>query len=217
MIVNLSQKKSVLGNYLSELRHSKIQQDRMRFRTNLNRIGFILGYEISEVLEYRTKSIKTPLGTARQKIVAESPVLATILRAGIGLHEGLLQAFDDSESAFVSAYRKHETEEKFDIKVEYMASPSLEDKTLVISDPMLATGKSMFSVYHALLKNGTPNQTIIASVISSPEALEFLEENMPKNTLIFTGDIDRELTAQSYIVPGLGDAGDLAYGSKIDQ
>lgn len=217
MIINLSSTPSVIGDYLADMRNVKTQKDPLRFRANLSRIGSLMGYEISKTLEFKTKSVKTPLGTAREKVLVEQPVLATILRAGLGMHEGLLHTFDRSDNAFVSAYRKHETEEKFDIKVEYMAAPNLEDRSLIISDPMLATGKSMFAVYDALLQNGTPQQTIIAAIISSPEALEYLQDVMPKNTVIFTAAIDKELTAQSYIVPGLGDAGDLAYGEKLDR
>lgn len=216
MIINLSNTPSIIGDYMADMRHVKIQKDPLRFRHNLSRIGALMAYEISKTLDFKVKSIKTPLGTAREKVLNEQPVLATILRAGLGMHEGLLNVFDRSDNAFVSAYRKHETDEKFDIQVEYMAAPNLEDRTLILSDPMLATGKSMFAVYDALLKNGTPQQTIIAAIISSPEALEYLKEVMPKNTVIFTACIDKELTAQSYIVPGLGDAGDLAYGQKLD-
>ncbi len=216
MTINLSEKQSIIGDYLSELRSTKIQSDRMRFRKNLSRIGELMAYEISKTLDFKAKTIKTPLGNARQKVLVDSPVLATILRAGMGMHNGLLEIFDKSDNAFVSAYRKHLNEEDFDIKVEYLAGPSIEDRVLIISDPMLATGQSMFSVYHALLKNGTPERTIIAAVISSPEAIEFLEQNMPKGTIIVNAAIDKELTAQSYMVPGLGDAGDLAYGEKLD-
>lgn len=215
MTVHFSETPSLLSNYIGELRDIQVQKDRMRFRTNLKRIGKLMAYEISKDLAYHEKSVKTPLGIAKTTILAKQPVLGTILRAGLGFHEGFLDCFDQSESAFVSAYRKHTSEEDFDIVVEYLAAPSLEDKILILSDPMLATGASMFSVYDSLLKNGQPIKVIIAAIIASKEALTFLEAKMPKGTDFYIGAIDDELTAQSYIVPGLGDAGDLAYGPKL--
>jgi uracil phosphoribosyltransferase len=171
MIINLSEKPSILGEYLADLRDVKVQKDSMRFRNNLSRIGSLMAYEISKSFDFKTQSVKTPLGTARQKVVEYQPILATILRAGLWMHNGFLDIFDKAESIFISAYRKHSNEDEFEIEVEYMAGPSIEDKALIISDPMLATGRSMFSVYHALLKNGTPQRTLLAAMISSPEAL----------------------------------------------
>ncbi|MBU2019972.1 MAG: uracil phosphoribosyltransferase [Bacteroidetes bacterium] len=216
MIHNLSEQHSIFSTFLGEMRDVNFQKDSMRFRKNSNRIGFVLGYEISKALAYNLHSIKTPLGISKTPLLNDQPVLATILRAGLALHEGLLEVFDKAESAFVSAYRKHSSAEHFDIEVEYLAGPDLTDKTLIISDPMLATGLSMYTVYEALLRNGQPNRVIIAATIASPEALIFLQNKMPKDTLYYVGAIDEELTAQSYIVPGMGDAGDLAYGQKLN-
>lgn len=214
MVHNLSLTPSVFATFLAELRDCTIQQDPMRFRRNLERVAEILGYELSKQLEYTETSVTTPLGEANVHLLKQQPVLATILRAGLPMHNGLLNVFDRAESAFVSAYRKHTTAEDFDIQVEYLAAPDIEGKTLIISDPMLATGSSMVMVYKALLKQGKPLRTHVVSAIAAPEALEFVKTHLPDNTTIWVGAIDRELTAQSYIVPGLGDAGDLAYGVK---
>lgn len=216
MIYNLSETASNASIYLGEMRDVKVQKDRLRFRKNLERLGFILGYEISKNLAYNEHSIKTPLGICKNCFLDSQPILATILRAGLGMHNGLLEAFDRADSAFVSAYRKHTADLEFEIRVEYMAAPDITDRFLVISDPMLATGQSMFAVYEALLENGLPSQVIIAAAIAAPEALAFLQDRMPKNTLYYLGALDEELTAQSYIVPGLGDAGDLAFGIKTE-
>ena len=217
MIYNLSSHHSIFSTFLAELRDVQIQKDSFRFRHNLKRMGFVLGYEVSKHLEYENKTVETPLGNAIVAIPKQMPVLATILRAGLAIHEGLLDVFDKAESTFVSAYSKHSSAEKFEIEVEYMAGPSLDERIVILSDPMLATGQSMFSVYEALLHNGTPRQIIVIAAISAPEALEYLNQKMPANTLYFVGAIDDELTAQSYIVPGLGDAGDLAYGKKLNE
>tara|TARA_R110000737_G_scaffold21067_1_gene39449 strand:+ start:22113 stop:22760 length:648 start_codon:yes stop_codon:yes gene_type:complete len=215
MITHLSDNHTIFNNYLAEMRDVKIQQDPLRFRTNLERVGMIMAYEVSKVLHYTEKEVETPLGTADCTVMDEQPVLATILRAGLGMHLGFLEIFDRAENAFVSAYRKHSTVEDFEIHVEYMAAPSLDNKILIISDPMLATGNSMQMVYKSLIGNGKPKKTIICAAIASPEALIFLQDHLPKDTLYYVGAIDKELTAQSYIVPGLGDAGDLAYGVKL--
>jgi len=214
MIHNLSQTNSIFNTFIGELRDVEIQKDPMRFRRNLERVSEILAYELSKKLHYNTVDIETPLGIAPTQLLKEQPVLATILRAGLGMHLGLLNYFDRAESAFVSAYRKHSTAEDFEVFVEYMAAPKIDDKVLIISDPMLATGSSMALVYKALLKQGDPRKLIIVSAIAAPEALDFLQKQLPKSTEYFIGAIDKELTAQSYIVPGLGDAGDLAYGEK---
>lgn len=215
MIYNFSATNSIFSNFLAELRDVEIQKDAMRFRRNLERISEIMGYELSKHLHFEKRSIQTPLGVAETELVAEMPVLATILRAGLGMHSGLLNYFDRSESAFVSAYRKHSTAENFEIFVEYLASPALDGKVLVISDPMLATGSSLAMVYKALLKQGNPSRVIVVAAIAAPEALEYLQKHLPVTTDYYVGSIDVELTAQSYIVPGLGDAGDLAFGEKI--
>ncbi len=215
MIHHLSKTNSIFSCFLAELRDIEIQKDRMRFRRNLERISEIMAYEISKKLEYETADIQTPLGIAPTPILKEQPVIATILRAGLGMHIGFLNYFDKAQSAFVSAYRKHTTAEDFEIYVEYMAAPSIDKKVLIINDPMLATGKSMVLSYKALLKQGMPKKLFIASAIASPEALEYLKKHLPDTTEYFIGAIDIELTAQSYIVPGLGDAGDLAFGEKL--
>lgn len=215
MLYHFSDNHTVLNTYLAEMRDVKIQQDPLRFRENLKRVGALMAYEVSKVLNYHINEVQTPLGIAECNVISEQPVLATILRAGLGMHLGFLDIFDRAENAFVSAYRKHSTAEEFDIHVEYMAAPHLDDKILIISDPMLATGNSMQMVYQALLANGKPRKTIICAAIAAPEALIYLQDHLPKDTLYYVGAIDKELTAQSYIVPGLGDAGDLAYGIKL--
>lgn len=214
MLQVISQTNSIFSTYLSELRDVVIQKDPMRFRRNLERMAEIIGYEISKKLTYESIEITTPLGIAHADVLAEQPVLATILRAGLPMHQGLLAIFDRAENAFVSAYRKHSTAEDFEIHVEYMAAPAIDGKTLIISDPMLATGRSVYLVYKALLQQGNPLHVHIVSAIAAPEAIDYLKKLLPKNVTIWVGAIDRELTAQSYIVPGLGDAGDLAFGVK---
>jgi len=214
MIHNLSLTTSIFSTFLGELRDCTIQQDPMRFRRNLERVAEVIAYELSKQLDYEIVDVTTPLGEASVPLLKQQPVLATILRAGLPMHQGLLNMFDRAESAFVSAYRKHTTAEDFEIYVEYMASPSIDGKTLIISDPMLATGSSMVMVYKALLKHGKPSKVHIVCAIAAPEALEFVRLHLPDTVTIWVGAVDRELTAQSYIVPGLGDAGDLAYGVK---
>jgi uracil phosphoribosyltransferase len=214
MIYNFSTQKSIIGQILSEMRDVHIQKDSMRFRKNLERLGELLAYEVSKKLDFQEVSVTTPLGEAITSQLSDQPILATILRAGLPMHQGFLNIFDKADSAFVSAYRKHIDKDDFEIQVEYVASPTFENKTLIIIDPMLATGSSMESVYKTLLKQGKPSRTIIVSAIAAPEALENLQKHLPENTLYFVGSIDQELTAQAYIVPGIGDAGDLAYGVK---
>ncbi len=215
MVHNLSESVSLIGNYLSELRDVNIQKDAMRFRLNLERIAEIIGYEISKKLDYKMIQTETPLGVSEDKVLKENPLLITILRAGLAMHSGLLRYYDRSESAYISAYRKHTTPEEFEIYVEYLAAPNLDGRVWIISDPMLATGNSMVTVYKALLKNGKPSKIYIVSAIATPDAIEFVKRNLPDTTEIWVGAIDKELTAQSYIVPGLGDAGDLAFGVKV--
>lgn len=214
MVHDLSLSNSIFSKFIAELRDEKIQQDPMRFRRNLERVAEVLGYELSKKLSYTKKEVTTPLGTAEMNLISEQPVLATILRAGLGMHNGLLNYFDRAESAFVSAYRKHSTAEEFEIYVEYLAAPKIDNRVLIISDPMLATGSSMALVYKALLKQGVPSKTFVVSAIATNDALDYLKTQLPDNTEYFIGAVDEELTAQSYIVPGLGDAGDLAYGEK---
>jgi uracil phosphoribosyltransferase len=215
MVHNLSETLSIAGNFLSEIRDVSIQNDPVRFRLNMERLAEIIGYEISKKLAYKSIQTETPLGISDDKVLDENPVLITILRAGLAMHSGLLRYFDRSESAYISAYRKHTTAEDFEIFVEYIAAPNLNGKVWIISDPMLATGNSMVTVYKALLKSGKPSKIYIASAIATPDAIELVKRNFPDNTEIWVGAIDKELTAQSYIVPGLGDAGDLAFGVKV--
>ena len=214
MIHDLSKNNSIVGNFLSELRDVSIQKDPLRFRRNLERMSEIIGYEISKTLNFEKITVETPLGQSEVNVVSELPVLATILRAGLSMHQGLLNYFDKADSAFISAYRKHTTSEDYDIQVEYLASPDLTNKTIIISDPMLATGASMVTVYKALLKQGKPSKIHIVSAVASKDAIEYVRQHMPTNTEIWVGAIDEELTAHSYIVPGIGDAGDLAFGVK---
>ena len=214
MIHDFSKTNSIFNNFMSEIRDALIQKDSMRYRRNMERVAEIMAYELSKKLEYSSIAVTTPLGEASMQTIKEQPVLATILRAGLAMHQGLLNYFDKADSAFVSAYRKHTTHEEFEVHVEYLAAPQLDNRTLIISDPMLATGKSMVLVYKALIKQGKPSRIIIVSAIATPVALDFLKSHLPDTTEYYVGAIDEELTAQYYIVPGLGDAGDLAYGEK---
>lgn len=215
MVKELAKERSVAGHFLAELRDATVQQDPLRFRRNLERIGETLAMELSRTLDYEEREVITPLGTARVELLAEQPVLATILRAGLPLHQGLLNYFDRADNAFVSAYRKHRKgEDGFDIEVEYLSSPPLHDRVLVLCDPMLATGQSMVLVYRALLRLGIPKALHVVSAIASNEGVEHAKLHLPAGTRFWIGAIDEEMTAQAYIVPGLGDAGDLAYGRK---
>jgi len=212
---NLSLQDSVFNQFMAEIRDINVQTDRLRFRRNLERVGEILAFEISKTLAYQAKTVTTPLADIECSVLAEQPVLATILRAGLPLHQGLLNVFDQAENTFISAYRiHHDDDDAFDVEVEYLASPSLEGKTVILCDPMLATGSSMVLAYKALLERGTPACIHVATVIASEQGIEFVKQNMPAETTIWAGAIDRELTPRAYIVPGLGDAGDLAYGDK---
>ncbi len=214
-VYNFDDYNSLVNQYLSEMRNISVQADRLRFRRNLERLGEIFAYEISRTMRYRTEKIKTPLNVeADCKVLDEDIVLATIFRAGVPFHQGFLQYFDNAENAFVSAYRKYKEKENFDICIEYLASPRLDGKTLILCDPMLATGASMELSYRALLTKGTPEKIHIASVIASKKAVDYLQKVMPENAELWVGVIDPEINAHSYIVPGLGDAGDLAYGTK---
>lgn len=214
-IHNFAEEPSLVSQYLAEMRDTGVQTDRLRFRRNLERLGEIFAYEISKTLTYREHDIATPLGvTARCDMIAEPIVLATIFRAGVPFHQGFLRYYDNAENAFVSAYRKYKEKENFDICIEYLASPRLDGKTLVLCDPMLATGASMELSYRALLTKGTPAKVHIASVIASQKAVDYMASVMPPDSELWVGVIDPDINAHSYIVPGLGDAGDLAYGTK---
>jgi uracil phosphoribosyltransferase len=216
MVFELVSRPSVADHFIAELRDVQVQKDPMRFRRNLERVGEVLAYELSRTLAYEEQEVTTPLAVARGRRLAEQPVLATILRAGLPLHQGMLNYFDRADSAFVSAYRKHRKgEDAFDIEVEYLSSPSLEGRVLVLCDPMLATGQSMVLVHRALQRLGKPRSLHVVSAIASSEGLEYAKLHLPAGTRFWIGAIDEEMTAQSYIVPGLGDAGDLAYGEKM--
>lgn len=216
MIHILSQQASIFNQYIAELRDVTIQKDSMRFRRNLERIGEIISYEISKTLDYKISETTTPLGISETKHLVNQPVIATILRAGLPMHIGVLNYFDSAENAFISAYRRHHKDNTFDIHVEYVSSPSVENKTLILCDPMIATGASIVLAYKAILSKGTPKHVHIVSAISSREGIDYVRANIPtKNYTLWCGAVDEELTAQSYIVPGLGDAGDLAFGEKI--
>ncbi len=215
MVYNLGKKNSLLNQFLSELRDEKIQTDRMRFRKNLERLGEIFAYELSKKLDYESEEIITPLGVTNIPLLKEQPVLATIFRAGIPLHQGMLNYFDRADNAFISAYRKYQKNEKFDIRIEYSSSPDLENRILIISDVMLASGASFVMAYKELLTNGKPKHTHFVSAVASAEGVEYIKKHLPSTKVsLWLGAIDDELTAKSYIVPGLGDAGDLAYGIK---
>ena len=214
-IVNLGESNSVLNRFVAELRDVNIQKDSMRFRRNIERIGEIMAYEISKEFHYSTKDIQSPLGIAPMNTPDDRIVISTILRAGLPFHQGFLRYLDNAENAFVSAYRKYKDRLNFDIHIEYIASPRLTGKTLIISDPMLATGSSMELAYEALLTKGVPGHVHVASIISSKQAMEYLQKKMPDDkTTIWIAALDNDLDDHSYIVPGLGDAGDLAFGEK---
>jgi len=213
-IIDLSKTDSIFNQFITEIRDENIQKDSMRFRKNCERMGEVFAYEISKRFNYRPIEVTTPLGISTINEIAEQPILSTILRAGLPMHQGFLNYFDKAENAFVSAYRKHHKDGSFDIELEYLASPSLTNRTVILSDSMIASGASIVITYKALLEKGTPKQLHIAALIASRQGLEYIKRYLPETTVIWVGAIDEELTAQSYIVPGLGDAGDLAYGSK---
>ncbi len=214
MVKNLSVEHSLISNWVSELRDVEIQNDRLRFRRNLERIAEVIGYEISKKMESEEKEITTPMGTATCKVLKDQPVLATILRAGLAMHNGLLNYFDRADNAFLSAYRKHNEDGSFDIRLEYMSCPEIEGRVVIISDPMLATGSSLVKSIQHLKEEGEIKELHIVCAIACTVGIEFVLRAVPKAT-IWCGDIDDELTAKGYIVPGLGDAGDLAYGTKM--
>ncbi len=214
MVINLSEQHSLISNWIGELRDVEIQVDRMRFRRNLERIGEVAAYEISKVLPFAEKEVQTPMGIATCKILQNHPVLATIMRAGLPLHQGLLNFFDKADNAFISAYRKHNPDGSFEISLDYISCPELEDRVVIVSDPMLATGSSLVKTIHFLKEEGKPKEIHIVAAIACTVGIEYVKREEPSVT-IWCGDIDDELTAKGYIVPGLGDAGDLAYGVKV--
>ena len=215
-IINLGKQNSIFNHFIREIRDVNIQKDAMRFRRNIERIGEIYAYEISKKMTYENNDITTPLGISSESLMIEKPVLATILRAGLPLHQGLLNYFDRSENCFISAFRKHKRGGDFEIKIEYMSSPDLEGKTVILCDPMLASGSSMVLAIEALLSKGKPKHIHVVVTIASSEGIQYFKENLPfRNCTLWLGAEDKEMTAQSYIVPGLGDAGDLAFGEKI--
>lgn len=214
MVQILSAQHSILNQFIAEIRDLEIQKDRMRFRRNLERIGEVAAIEISKTLTYTNSEVTTPLGIANMELMKEQPVVATILRAGLPLHQGVLNYFDRADNAFVSAYRRHHKDGTFDIHLEYISSPPLEGRILILTDPMLATGASMVMTYKAMLQKGRPAHTHIVAAIASLQGVEYVKSHLPAGVTIWVGAVDDELTAQSYIVPGLGDAGDLAFGEK---
>lgn len=214
-VVNFADYRSLMNQYMMELRNVDIQHDMLRFRRNLERMGEIMAFEISRTLAYKKMEIETPLAKTECDVIADKVVLGTIFRAGVPFHQGFLNFFDSAENAFVSAYRKYKEKENFDICIEYLASPRLDDKVLILADPMLATGASMELSYRALLTKGTPKHIHVASVIASEQAIEYIKRTFPEDrTTVWVAAVDPKINDHSYIVPGLGDAGDLAYGIK---
>lgn len=217
MIVNLSSHHTLVSNWIAELRDVQIQGDRMRFRTNLERIGQVAAYEISKVLPWKIQETRTPLGIHESKVLESQPVLATILRAGLPMHQGMLDFFDKADNAFISAYRKHHHDGSFEICMQYMSCPSLENRIVIISDPMLATGASIIKTIEFIRNEGQPKAIHVVCAIACTEGIEMIQRDCGEQISIWCGDIDDELTAKGYIVPGLGDAGDLAFGTKSQQ
>lgn len=215
MVVNLSSEHSLVSNWIAEIRDTTVQGDRLRFRRNLERIGEIAAYEISKLLPWKMVETPTPLGIHESKVLESQPVLATILRAGLPLHNGMLNYFDKADNAFISAYRKHHRDGSFEISLEYMSSPTLEDRVVIISDPMLATGASIVKTIQYMKDEGTPKEIHVVVAIACTVGIEYIQRECGDHIRIWCGDIDDELTAKGYIVPGLGDAGDLAFGIKI--
>jgi uracil phosphoribosyltransferase len=212
----LSEENSILNHFLTQIRDVKIQKDSMRFRKNIERIGEIMAYELSKTLQFQNISVPTPLGIKHTTTIKETVVLCSILRAGLALHQGFMNYFDDVENGFVSAYRNHyNNDDDFEILVEYQAAPSFENKTLILVDPMLATGQSLVAVLDKIYPKTTTGQVHIAVVIAAPEGVTYLQENLPSNYHLWIADLDEKLNEKNYIIPGLGDAGDLAFGKKL--
>ncbi|MFM9911535.1 MAG: uracil phosphoribosyltransferase [Chitinophagaceae bacterium] len=214
MVINLSEQYSLLSDWIAEMRDMEIQCDRMRFRRNLERIGEVAAYEISKQMATEIREIQTPLGISVSNVLKNQPVLATILRAGLPLHQGLLNYFDKADNAFISAYRKHHRDGSFEISLDYVSCPDLEGRTVIVSDPMLATGSSLVKTLHFLKDEGKPAKIHIVTAIACSVGIEYVLREEPQAT-IWCGAVDEEITAKGYIVPGLGDAGDLAYGTKV--
>ena len=215
MVHHLSEKHSLLSNWIAELRDVQIQKDRMRFRRNIERIGEVIAYEMSKQMAHKVVNTTTPLGTHASKILMEQPVIATVLRAGLPMHQGMLNYFDKADNAFISAYRKHHPDGSFEISVEYLSCPDLNNRILIVADPMLATGASLVETIQAITKTQKPKEIHIAVAIASKKGIETIQAALGMDTPIWCGDIDDVLNDKSYIVPGLGDAGDLAYGTKM--
>ena len=216
-VINLGDTSSALGNIIAQVRDRKVQKDRLRFRFNLERLGQIFAYEVSKTLQYSQKEVTTPLATASVNTYDSKIVVATILRAGLPIHKGILDIFDKAESAFIAAFRKYDKVDEFHIAIEYCSCPNLAGKTLIVADTMLATGASMEIAFNRLVdEGGEPAYTHFISPISSIYAIEYLQKRFPDNSCLWTAAVDEELTSQSYIVPGLGDAGDLAFGDKVN-
>jgi uracil phosphoribosyltransferase len=212
----LSEKNSVLNHFLGQIRNINIQKDSMRFRRNIERIGEIMAYELSQSLSYKEVEIQTPLGIKKTTEIADQLVLCSILRAGLNLHQGFLNYFDDAENGFISAYRHHPNNDAdFEIRVEYQAIACITNKNLLLVDPMLATGKSAVAVFNKLMEIGIPKEIHVAVIIAAPEGIAYLEQNLPNNCHLWIASLDEKLNDKSYIVPGLGDAGDLSYGTKL--
>lgn len=214
LIHDFSKKPGMAGTLLFSLRHEVAQSHRGAFRHNLQRLGWLLGNAMAEVWPMKEIEVKTGLGVAKCSVIKEQPVLATVMRAGLPMHAGVLEVWDQADCAFVSAYRKHNNEGGFDIEIEYLGAPSCKDRILVLVDPMLATGASMVAAYEALITEGAPSQLHVIAAIASPEGVEYAQNNLPKGTVFWIGAIDEGLDDNGYIVPGLGDAGDLSYGAK---
>lgn len=215
-VINLSLQNSILNRFVAELRDINIQGDRLRFRRNIERIGEVMAYEISKQFDYEVCDIPTPLAISHDKLDRNDVVLGTILRAGLPFHHGFQNILDRADNAFISAFRKYKDRLNFEVMTEYIASPSVEGKTLILTDPMLATGSSMELAYKAILSKGTPKNIYLASIIASQPAIDYLQTKMPENAICWTAALDPELDDHSYIVPGLGDAGDLSFGTKED-
>jgi uracil phosphoribosyltransferase len=211
----LSKTNTIANHFLAELRDVNIQNDAMRFRKNMERLGEILAYEVSKTLDYQVATVQSPLSIAHTNLLINQPVLVAILRASLPFHQGFLNIFDKAENAFIGAYRgKHRPDETFDIQMDYLVSPDLSNKTIILIDPMLATGKSLLKSYEALLAYGKPARIIVAAAIAAPEGVEFLQKEISEAEF-FIGSLDEKLNHKFYIIPGLGDAGDLAYGGKL--
>ena len=215
MIHEIGKTNSIFNQYMAEIRDKEIQKDSLRFRKNMERLANILGYEISKELDFENKEVTTVLGKTNVPQLKSKLVIASILRAGLTMHQALLSVFDSAENAFISAYREESENKELKIHVEYLACPDLTDKTVLLADPMIATGQSLVLVYQQLLKHGTPKQLLVAGIIASNDGMAYLKKHLPANTKYWVGAIDKELNDRAYIVPGLGDAGDLAFGKKI--